>query len=201
MKHFIFDLGNVLIDFDLDIFYRRIQDACDRSIDEIESGYLSEKLEALEIGALAMDHFCKMYRFDWDLKWSPDDWVDNYAQCYRPNLQGQEWLARAKKAGFPVSVFSNLADFHKIGVDRTYPGFFEQFDHTFFSYQMGLVKPSEASYLRVCSSLSASPKDCVFIDDKPENIEGALNVGMKGIVFDPANFEQMESALFEFESQ
>ncbi len=196
MKNVIFDLGNVLINFDLNIFYSRINEACDIPLAEIEAEYISEKLEALEIGAISMDRYCKIFRFEWDLKWSPDDWANQYAKCYSPNFYGQELVDRCKAGGYTVSIFSNLADFHKVGIDRTYPGFFSKFDHVFCSYKMGVAKPDRASYAHVCSALNASPSECIFFDDKPENIEGALAVGMKGIVFNEENNPAIEAALF-----
>jgi len=196
MKHVIFDLGNVLINFDLNVFYTEIHRACDQPLDIIESGYISEKLEALETGAITMNSYCKIHRFEWDLKWSPDDWANHYAKCYSPNLKGQEWFRRAREKGYKVSALSNLADFHRVAIDRTYPGFLGQFDYRFFSYEMGVAKPDEQIYRKVLETLGASPEDCLFLDDKPENIAGAVAVGMKGIVFCESNFGSIEKLLF-----
>ena len=108
---------------------------------------------------------------------------------------GQNLAKRAKERGYSISILSNLAGFHKVGIDRTYPGFFESFDHLFFSYQMGIAKPERGIYEKVCITLSATPEQCLFLDDKPENVEGAIQAGMTGILFDERNREGIESEL------
>lgn len=195
MKHAIFDLGNVLIDYDLGVFYRRIHAACEQPIEKIEADYNSDELAALEVGAIQMLHYSRMYRFEWDLKWFPEDWAENYGACYSLNSKGLELAKKAKDKGFSISILSNLAIFHKKGVEGRFPGFFENYDNLFFSFELGVAKPDRGIYEKVCAELGASAEQCLFLDDKPENIEGAKAFGMKGIVFEEGNFGAIEEVL------
>ncbi|QYC41105.1 Alpha-D-glucose-1-phosphate phosphatase YihX [Nonomuraea coxensis DSM 45129] len=53
----------------------------------------------------------------------------------------------------------------------------------FYSGRMGLVKPDRKIYDEVARELDADPADVVFIDDRPENVEGAERAGMTGLLF------------------
>ena len=52
-----------------------------------------------------------------------------------------------------------------------------------WSYQLGIAKPDPAIYRHVLKELGTQPEETLFIDDKPVNVEAALALGMKGILF------------------
>jgi beta-phosphoglucomutase-like phosphatase (HAD superfamily) len=57
------------------------------------------------------------------------------------------------------------------------------FEHCLFSCFLGLVKPDPAIYRAVLERLGASPADVIFLDDRPDNVSGALELGIRGVVF------------------
>ena len=58
-----------------------------------------------------------------------------------------------------------------------------QFDESFLSFQMGLLKPDPQFFLHILNQLGAPPSECVFIDDTAENVESARSVGITGLQF------------------
>lgn len=56
------------------------------------------------------------------------------------------------------------------------------FDHVIISSVVGMAKPDPAIFNHTCEVASASPKDCVFIDDTSANVVAAQSLGMHGIV-------------------
>jgi putative hydrolase of the HAD superfamily len=58
------------------------------------------------------------------------------------------------------------------------------FENFFFSVETGHVKPDKQAYLHACESMGLKPEECIYIDDKLENIEGAKASGMAGIHYD-----------------
>ncbi len=58
-----------------------------------------------------------------------------------------------------------------------------------------MVKPDMEIYEYVLKELNAKSEECVFIDDKAENIEAAEKLGIHGIVFE--NKEQLKQDLEE----
>nr|WP_206037712.1 HAD-IA family hydrolase [Rhodococcus sp. HNM0569] len=75
------------------------------------------------------------------------------------------------------------------GADR---GVVPLFDHVVLSGDVGVAKPSPASYRLVAQRLGLAPSECVFVDDLASNVEGAVAVGMVGV-----HFHDSAAALFE----
>lgn len=57
------------------------------------------------------------------------------------------------------------------------------FDGVMVSSDVHLIKPDTRIYELLCRTYDLKPQECIFIDDRPENVEAAERVGMKGIVF------------------
>ena len=57
------------------------------------------------------------------------------------------------------------------------------FAHCAFSCFLGSVKPEPECYQAVLAMLGARPADVVFIDDRPENVAGAVALGIRGVQF------------------
>ncbi len=60
------------------------------------------------------------------------------------------------------------------------------FDRVFVSGELGLVKPDPAIYERVIDELGITPDEFLFVDNRSENVEGAIAVGGGGHVFTDA---------------
>jgi HAD superfamily hydrolase (TIGR01549 family) len=87
-----------------------------------------------------------------------------------------------------------LRKYYKLGIINngtylTYPLFEEkyhiskQFDIYLSSAIEGVCKPDRGIYLRACKKLGSQPKNCLFMDDREENIIGAQRVGMRTILW------------------
>ena len=68
-----------------------------------------------------------------------------------------------------------------------FPEIFSLLDGCLISHQVHMLKPHKEIYDAFCRKFNVSPEDCVFIDDKAVNIEGARAAGMNGIVFTDAD--------------
>ena len=69
----------------------------------------------------------------------------------------------------------------------------EYFDAAVFSNEAGIKKPDRKIYEMVTGKLGVKPQDCVFVDDREENIFTARNLGMTAIKFEGS--EKLETAL------
>jgi glucose-1-phosphatase len=59
----------------------------------------------------------------------------------------------------------------------------DTFHATLFSAEEHLRKPDERFYRLAATRLGVAPETILFIDDFPENVEGARKIGMMGIQF------------------
>ena len=71
----------------------------------------------------------------------------------------------------------------------------DAFNHLIISAEIGLMKPGPEIYQFTLETLGFAPEETVFIDDFIENIEGAQDVGIHGILFNSP--EQVKKKLNE----
>lgn len=57
-------------------------------------------------------------------------------------------------------------------------------DGAIFSYTVKQIKPDLEIYETLLNQYRLKPDECVFIDDRMENIEGAKKAGIHGICFE-----------------
>jgi putative hydrolase of the HAD superfamily len=57
--------------------------------------------------------------------------------------------------------------------------FFNSFDKVYYSYEFGLRKPDPEAYLYIVREQQLDPAKTLFVDDRPDNCEGAASVGLK----------------------
>jgi len=101
-----------------------------------------------------------------------------------------EWAQRLQRTGIRIGILSNMPDAMEAGL-RARHHWIEAFDHHTWSHSLNLAKPEAAIYLHAADGLRTPPANILFIDDKSENIEAALAVGMQAIQYTTHNaFEQ-----------
>lgn len=97
---------------------------------------------------------------------------------------------RARAAGLGVSVLSNdLRIFHSREWERGVE-FLQDVDHIIDCSDTNIFKPDPRAYERAIEIVSAPPERVLFVDDQPQNVEGAVRAGLDGRWFDIANAAQ-----------
>lgn len=56
-------------------------------------------------------------------------------------------------------------------------------DDIVYSHEVGMEKPDPRIYHLACERLGVRPEEAIFLDDVPEAVEGARQVGMHGVLF------------------
>jgi len=59
----------------------------------------------------------------------------------------------------------------------------DAFHHLIISAEVGMMKPDPGIYQLALETVGCAPEEAVFIDDFIENVEGARDVGVHGILF------------------
>jgi putative hydrolase of the HAD superfamily len=109
------------------------------------------------------------------------------------NVDTLEILIRAHASGVGLSLLSNAPHALADALDD-HPAM-AIFDHLMFSARLGAVKPEPAAFAAALETMALEPDEIVFIDDRPDNVEGAIACGLGGIVFRTA--EQLQTELCE----
>lgn len=100
------------------------------------------------------------------------------------------WAQRVRDCGYGAAVLSNLPP--DLGEHmRTKMSLLGGFDCYTFSFEVRAVKPAPAIYEDCIQKLGIAPSESLFVDDRPENVRGAREVGMNAVLFEsPAQFQE-----------
>jgi putative hydrolase of the HAD superfamily len=105
--------------------------------------------------------------------------TDLWSQLNPPML---EWAQRLQRTGIRIGILSNMPDAVEAGL-RARHSWIDAFDHHTWSHTLNLLKPEPAIYLHAAEGLRTPPKNILFIDDRSENTEAALAIGMQAIQY------------------
>ena len=96
--------------------------------------------------------------------------------------QGLINYLRNLRPQYKTALLSNAWDDLRQMIEEIWK-FDDAFDQIVISAEVGLVKPDRLIYEKVLSDLEVKPAEAVFVDDFPENVAGAVAVGLEAIQF------------------
>jgi putative hydrolase of the HAD superfamily len=103
------------------------------------------------------------------------------------------WAQRMRDCGYGTAVLSNLPP--DLGEHmRTKMNLLERFDCHTFSFEVRAVKPDRAIYEDCIHKLGITPAEALFVDDRPENVRGARELGINAVLFESPSQLQQELA-------
>lgn len=197
MRHpaLIFDFGNVLAHFD----YRKAAGRLGESLGLSGEAFLervrplgfSALVQEYESGRIAAEAFSKGVADLAGLAITHDEFAAAWSDIFTLNEPVAGLIAGLKRAGYTLVLGSNTNDLHASHFRRQFAGALAHFDRLVLSYEVGHIKPSSSFYLACAEAAGAAPGDCVFIDDLPENVEGARHAGLLALLYrDPASLRE-----------
>lgn len=93
------------------------------------------------------------------------------------------WVRGLKAAGYKVYILSNYSrKAFKLGMDDGRLEVVSEADGAVISYQEQLIKPGYEIFKVLFDRYNITPAEAVFIDDREDNIQAAIECGMNGIV-------------------
>jgi len=188
-KNILFDLGGIFLDIDYQKTEQAFVDLGVKNFGQLFSQHFSNTLfESLETGKIAPDDFYEAFR-----KETKTD-VSNQAIKTAWNAmlldfptERLQWLEQIGQQ-YPVYLYSNtnlihyqsfIKDFTNQFPDKHFNDYFRK---AYYSHELGLRKPYPESYLKIMELENIDPKETLFIDDTPKNIEGAKAAGLQTIL-------------------
>jgi HAD superfamily hydrolase (TIGR01509 family) len=178
ITHIVLDMGGVLVNIE---WSERVSGLLGRSlpIDEVHHLWVNARSTLdFETGRTNLDEFTTAFIKEFQLDVSPETVKYEFMQIVRePNPNCSKVLSTLKQ-NYHLSMLSNTNEAH-YGKLRDRYDFFDYFDKIFLSYQIGLMKPSEAIFKHILSILSTSPEKVAFFDDGTRNVEAAKEVGIQ----------------------
>lgn len=117
---------------------------------------------------------------------------EEYKRNVRIKKSMIEILKLLKSKGYTLVLLSNLIKPQALYLRKKLSKYFSLL---LFSCEMGIQKPDKRIYLEVLKRLNVKGEECVFVDNKEENLKVAELCGMKTILF--RNVKQFRKELKE----
>jgi putative hydrolase of the HAD superfamily len=201
-KAIIFDLGNVLLPIDLDKTYSAFSAYSSFNKEDICSIINDNQLWVpYESGKQSDSEFREFLRSRLDLTISDLEFDEAFSALLLKFHEGvYEWIA-SLQSRYHLILLSNTSSIHaerftKVSLGPLGQNLFSLFNHVYYSFEMGLVKPDPAIYHRVLSEQSFSPSEVLFFDDNLANINSAKSIGIDSYLIDPnRTFIQIQEIL------
>lgn len=189
IKNVIFDLGNVILKLKWNI----VIDKYSNNIDDkklLESIIFdSEEWQKLDEGTIEKTNAIKIMlsKLPERLHDACISIMSNWQDGFIINTEMLDFINLLRDKGYKTYILSNApldipAYLDKKDLNKYFP------DGKVFSAEEKLLKPNKKIYELILNRYSLVPEECLFLDDKPENIQGAISCGINGYVFDYNNF-------------
>lgn len=181
IKNLVFDVGDVLIDFrwrDMLLDYGLTEEQAW----EINA-YVFNDPEGLwdqfDLGNIGEEELICAYEKKHPEYAKVIRWFISHGQyMHVPRPRVWEKVHELKLKGYGIYLLSNYSEvlFKKHTGEAT---FWPDIDGAVVSYMVHLKKPDQAIYQALCDKYSLKKEECLFFDDRRENVEAAESFGMK----------------------
>ena len=179
----IFDVGNVLIDFDWEGFIHRMFPGREELIAELDAAvWGGGRWDRLDAGDDPEEVFTSIIAHDPKHERELRKVFANVGDTLRKRPATPLWLKDVKSRGCRVLYLSNYSHY-VMGLNPGVLDFLPLMDGGIFSCNVKLIKPDRRIYEALAEKYGLTPSECVFIDDIERNVNAARDFGYRAIQF------------------
>ena len=182
----IFDIGNVLLDWNPRHLYRKLfadEERMEWFLANIcTSAWNLEQDRGRPFEAAVRDLIASHPEWEREIRAFDERWHEMIAGEIEGSI---ELLARLKRKG--IRLFA-LTNFSREKYEETFSRFpfLREFEGIIVSGQEGMLKPDAAIFRLFLERYAREASHCLFIDDSLRNVEGARRIGMEAVHFSDA---------------
>ncbi len=180
-KVVLFDLGRVLMHIDFESFPNGLGLVTQEQRAPYDAP-LKPFIRLYEEGKMSTDEFLDGLFAIFDCRFPREQILEAFNNIIVADHQQIIPFVEAVKKQYRIAVLSNTCACHWEKIESI-SSIIKYFPDIFTSFDLGVMKPDRKIYELVCSAMNVQPHDVLFIDDLAENISGALDAGMHGIIF------------------
>ena len=175
----LFDIGGVLARF-AGLEALRDITGSESELDVAARWLMSPIVRRFESGECTNDEFAAGVVAEWELPYSPAQFLEIFPSWLNDPFAGAEEMIRATRARVAVGCLSNTNALAWDGMVSGWP-LSALFDDRlrFLSFELGAVKPDPEIYALVIERLPVPPAHVLFLDDNPLNVEAAHDAGLR----------------------
>jgi len=185
---FIFDIGGVLVDFDLSIAIRRLEKFSPFGGEEIRGKIFDQNIDGrnlfvdYETGIVGSSEFFEQVKQRTCLDMDYEDFARDWSDIFTENTKISHFLESIKDD--PKVIVSNISPLHWESLSKYYniDNFFTE-SEIIKSYEVGLRKP-DFRIFEMAKKILPADTEIIYFDDSEENVNAAPELGIRGIKYD-----------------
>lgn len=200
-KLLIFDLGGVIVGHDNDLLWNRRAGLTPHGSAGPTAVTIAVTIAGAVRGSGIGDgrisvrelHRSLVDQFQMDADW--ERFAAAWSSHFSPMPAMERVIARlasAEGTAHRLMLLSNTNAEHWQHLRGHYP-LLSHFELILLSHELGLLKPDAAIYREAARFAGVEPPQCFFTDDRQDNVDGAIAVGMDALRFESA--EQIRAEL------
>lgn len=191
IKNLIFDFGKVLVDYDFESFFKRYIPNAERC-QAVTSILYNERVQQIldredkPFDELMEEIIGNNKEYEPEIRY----FMAHYPDVVKGEMEGMsDLLKQLKSEGYKFYGLTNWCN--KVHQTMAQYEIFQLLDGYIISSEEKVIKPEPEIYHRLFNKYNLKPEECIFADDRVENIVGGRNVGMDGIIFvDAVQYEK-----------
>jgi len=183
-KFIYFDLGKVLVDFDVERMYRQVGEVAGIGPARVREVLLDEGLQVdYELGRISGEEFHATFCERTGTR--PDYHALERAasDIFELNVGILPVVAHLAEAGYRLGLLSNTCRSHWEHCRRRFCILAECFAVCALSYEVRAAKPSAAIFRAAAELAGAPPEEIFFTDDTAGHVAGARAVGFDAVQY------------------
>jgi len=177
-RHIVFDLGKVLVHFSYSQLFPLLRGQ-GAEITDVEEFAAQVGLVEYEHGRLSNADFLQRLNNLLSSPLEEEALEQAWCQIFTPNPQMLQ-LLRGLRPTYGVYIISNTSDLHWRHLKERF-ALDQLCDDCFASCEVGHMKPKPEIYRLAEQRFGFKAEEAIFIDDRRENVTGAINCGWSGI--------------------
>jgi glucose-1-phosphatase len=190
----VFDIGNVIVPFDWQIFHSRVRSECPRLPPEAEKQF-RELVIRIEIGEITGEKFTQQSIQALGFAGDPGTFLSIWNGIFSSNIPMERTIL-ALKERFPLFLLSNTSELHLTYLMQNWD-VLQHFKDGVYSFRAKCAKPNRVIFETAIKQFGLRPEKTVYIDDLPANTDSALSLGFKTIQYDLRKHAEFEARLIE----
>jgi len=184
-KAVVFDLGNVLLDFDYLHTVQKIRNHCRLLKDKSDMELLkliggSDLFQRFEGGLIDPDEFFAGVQKETGYEGTLEEFGECFGDIFTEAPEMVAWNEELRARKIPRYILSNTNDLSIRFIRKRFP-FFNEFDGYVLSYEHRVMKPSTRIYELVEETAGLGGPDLFYVDDREENIHAATARGWQAV--------------------
>ena len=183
MSLVIFDLGDVIM-----LGFRSLKQMAEEfgiDVDEFKADYKSYNAALMDGWCTTADYY-RHLEIKYGVKINTELFIEG---GYNPviNVYLMDKVEALSKAGHRVVIGSNTFECYDRWNRENLPILYDSFSNIYLSYLIHRCKPDASFWLYIMEKEGFEPKDTYFIDDRNENVDTAVSLGITTLLYDGDN--------------